>query len=196
MLTQSATEALRSHLERQLREMAEEFIIPIKTNRRVALSLEEKRTGDYERVGSLELEPNSTRRVYLEQVPFPLLLCKQVLKNEDGSEDVLYLVSSDPTLDYDGLTTIYQRRWKVEEYHKSLKSNASLEKSPTKKVRTQTNHVFSSIYAFVKLERLKLATKMNHFVIRSVIYLKAVRASYEELRRMRLADVGLIRALA
>jgi hypothetical protein len=130
-------------------------------------------------------------------VPFPLLLCKQVLKNEDGSEGVLYLVSSDPTLDYDGLSTIYQRRWKVEEYHKSLKSNASLEKkSPTKKVRTQTNHVFSSIYAFVKLERLKLATKMNHFAIRSVIYLKAVRASYEELRRMRLADVGLIRALA
>jgi hypothetical protein len=124
-------------------------------------------------------------------VPFPLLLCKQVLKNEDGSEGVLYLVSSDPTLDYDGLTTIYQRRWKVEEYHKSLEK-----KSPTKKVRTQTNHVFSSIYAFVKLERLKLATKMNHFAIRSVIYLKAVRASYEELRRMRLADVGLIRALA
>jgi hypothetical protein len=158
----------------------------------VALSLEDKKRGDYEQVGSLELEPNTTRRVYLEQVPFPLLLCKQVFKNEDlGSEGVLYLVSSDPTLDYEGLTTNYQRRWKVEEYHKSLKSNASLEKSPTKKVRTQTNHVFSSIYAFVKLERLKLSTKMNHLAIRSVIYLKAVRASYEELRRMRLADIGL-----
>ena len=53
-------------------------------------------------------------------------------------------------------------------------------------------HVFSSIYAFVKLERLKLATtKMNHFAIRSSVYLKAIRASYEELRRMRLPDVGL-----
>jgi len=172
-------------------ELAKEFVMPIKTNRKVALSPEDKKGGDYEQVGSLELEPNTTRQVYLEQVPFPLLLCKQVLKNEDGSEGVLYLVSSDPTLDYDGLTTIYQRRWKVEEYHKSLKSNASLEKSPTKKVRTQTNHVFSSIYAFFKLERLKLATKMNHFAIRSVIYLKALRASYEELQRMRLVDIGL-----
>lgn len=137
------------------------------------------------------IEANTTtRQVYLEQVPFALLLCKQVFINEDGgSEGVLYLVSSDPTLDYEGLTTIYQRRWKVEEYHKSLKSNASLEKSPTKKVRTQTNHVFSSIYAFFKLERLKLATKLNHFAIRSAIYLKAVRASYEELQRMRLADI-------
>ena len=80
----------------------------------------------------------------------------------------------------------------MEEYHKSLKSNASLEKSPTKTVRTQSDHVFSSIYAFVKLERLKLATtKMNHFAIRSSVYLKAIRASYEELRRMRLPDVGL-----
>src|SRR5436305_4473762 len=172
-------------------ELAKEFIMPIKTNRKVALSLEDKKAGDYEQVGSLKLEPNTTRWVYLEQVPFALLLCKQVFKNEDGSEGVLYLVSSDPTLDYRRMTTIYQRRWKVAEYHKSLKSNSSLEKSPTKRVRTQTNHVFSSIYAFVKLERLKLATKMNHFAIRSVIYLKAVRVSYEELRRMRLADVGL-----
>ncbi len=173
-------------------ELKKEFIMPLKTNRKVALSLEDKKGGDYEQVGSLELEPNTTRPVYLEQVPFPLVLCKQVFKNEeDGSEGVLYLVSSDLTLDYDGLTTIYQRRWKVEEYHKSLKSNASLEKSPTKKVRTQANHVFSSIYAFVKLERLKLATSMNHFAIRSVIYLKAIRASYEELQRMWLANVGL-----
>jgi hypothetical protein len=103
----------------------------------------------------------------------------------------VYLVSSDLTLDYDGLTTIYKKRWKVEEYHKSLKSNASLEKSPTKTIRTQTNHVFSSIYAFVKLERVKLATKMNHFAIRSGIYLKALRASYEELKRIQLSGVEL-----
>jgi hypothetical protein len=170
--------------------LKKEFIMPIETNRKVALSLEDKKRGDYEQVGSLELEPNTTRRVYLEQVPFALLLCKQVFKNEDGSEGVLYLVGGDPTLAYEGLTTIYKRRWKVEEYHKSLKSNASLEKSPTKKVRTQNNHVFTSIYAFFELERPKVATKMNHFAIRSGLYLKAVRASYEELQRIRLANVG------
>src|SRR5215204_4352649 len=103
--------------------------MPLKSNRKVALSAEDKRRGVYERVAGLQLEPNSTREVYLEQVEFPLLLVKQIFKNEDGTVGIVYLVSSDVTLDYERLTTIYQRRWKVEEYHKSLKSNASLAKT-------------------------------------------------------------------
>lgn len=126
-------------------DLEKEFIMPLKANRKVALSFEHKKRGDYEQVGSLELEPATVQKVYLEQVEFPLLLVKQVFKNEDGSEGVLYLVSSDVTLGYERLSTIYQRRWKVEEYHKSLKSNASLAKSPTKTVRTQSNHFFASI---------------------------------------------------
>ena len=111
--------------------LEKEFIMPIKTNRKVALSLEHKKRGEYEQVASVELEPGTVAEVYVEQVEFPLLLVKQVFKNEeDGSEGVLYLVSSDVTLDYEQLTTIYKRRWKVEEYHKSLKSNASLEPIP------------------------------------------------------------------
>jgi DDE superfamily endonuclease len=168
--------------------LEKEFIMPLKANRKVALSLEEKKRGEYEQVGSLELEPNTTREIYVEQVEFPLLVVKQVFNNEDGSEGVLYLVSSDATLDYEQLTTIYQKRWKVEEYHKSLKSNASLAKSPTKTIRTQSNHVFASIYAFVKLERMKLATKINHFALRSRMYLKAIQAAFKELQSLRLPD--------
>jgi IS4 transposase len=171
-------------------ELEKEFIMPIKTNRKVALSLERKKRGEYEQVASLELEPGTVREVYVEQVEFPLFLCKRVFKNEDGSEGgVLHLVSSDVTLDYERLTTIYQRRWKVEEYHKSLKVNASLAKSPTKTLRTQSNHVFASIYAFVKLERLKMGTKMNHFALRSRIYLKAVQAAFRELQSLRIPGV-------
>jgi len=172
-------------------ELKKEFIMPLKANRKVALSLEEKKRGEYEQVGSLELEPGTVREVYVEQVEFPLLLVKQVFKNEDGSEGVLYLVSSDVTLDYERLTTIYQRRWKVEEYHKSLKSNAALAKSPTKTIRTQSNHVFAAIYAFVKLERLKLATKTNHFALRSRMYLKAIQAAFKELQSLRLPGAEL-----
>lgn len=170
--------------------LGKEFIMPLKANRKVALSFEHKKRGDYEQVTSLELEPATVRKVYLEQVEFPLLLVKQVFKNEDGSEGVLYLVSSDVTLDHEQLTTIYQKRWKVEEYHKSLKSNASLAKSPTKTIRTQSNHFFASIYAFFKLERMKITTKLNHFALRSRIYLKAIQAAYRELQRMQLPDVG------
>jgi len=39
----------------------------------------------------------------------------------------------------------YKKRWKVEVFHKSLKSNASLAKSPTRTLRTQSNHVFMAI---------------------------------------------------
>lgn len=169
-------------------ELKKEFIMPIKTNRKVALSLEHKKRGEYEQVASLELEPGVVREVYVEQAEFPLLLVKRVFKNEDGTEGLLYLVSSDVTLDHERLTTIYKSRWKVEEYHKSLKVNASLAKSPTKTIRTQSNHVFASIYAFVKLERLKVTTKMNHFALRSRMYLKAVQAAFQELRTLRLSD--------
>ena len=169
------------------KELKKEFIMAIK----MALSLERKKRGEYEQVASAELEPGTVREAYVEQAEFPLLLVKQVFKNEDGTEGVLYLVSSDVTLDYERLTTIYQRRWKVEEYHKSLKSNASLAKSPTKTIRTRSNHVFASIYAFVKLERLKIATKLNHFALRSRMYLKAVRAAFKELQSLRLSGAEL-----
>ncbi len=177
-------------------ELEKEFIMPLKSNRKVALSLEDKQRGLYERVGSVEPEPNTViEKVYVEQVGFgadfvALLLCKQVFKNEDGSEGVLYLVSSDLTLDYERMTTIYQRRWKVEEYHKSLGSNASLAKSPTKTIRTQSNHVFASIWAFVKLERMKLITGMNHFALRSRLCVKAVQAAFRELQDLRLPQVS------
>lgn len=176
------------HVKQNLKK---EFIMPIKTNRKVALSLEHKKRGEYEQVASVELEPGTVREVYVEQVEFPLLLVKRVFKNEDGTQGVLYLVSSDVTLSYEQLSTIYQRRWKVEEYHKSLKSNASLAKSPTKTIRTQSNHVFASMYAFVKLERLKMSTKMNHFALRSRMYLKAVRAAFGELQNLRVPGAEL-----
>jgi DDE superfamily endonuclease len=171
-------------------DLGKEFIMPVKTNRKVALSLEDKKRGVYEQVGSMELEPDTVAKVYLEQVEFPLLLLKRVFKNEDGGEGVLYLLTSDLTLDYEGMSTIYQRGWKVEEYHKSLKVNASLAKSPTKTVRTQSNHVFTSIYAFFKLERMKIAQKMNHFALRSRLCVKAVQAAFKELQSLQLLGDG------
>ncbi len=45
-------------------DLEKEFIMPLKANRKVALSLEEKKWGEYEQVGSLELlEPGTVREV-------------------------------------------------------------------------------------------------------------------------------------
>ncbi len=84
-------------------DLKKEFIMPLKANRKVALSLEEKKRGEYEQVACVELLQPGTmlREIYVEQVEFPLLLVKQVFKNEDGTEGVLYPVSSDATLGYE-----------------------------------------------------------------------------------------------
>jgi len=107
----------------------------------------------------LELPEDTTQTIYLEGVPFPLVLVCQVFTNEDGSTGVRYLVTSDLTLDADQITTIYQKRWKVEEYHRSLKQNASLAKSPTRTETTQTNHVAAALWSFVKIDRTAKTTR-------------------------------------
>jgi len=120
--------------------------------------------------------------IYLEGVESPLLRLKQVFKNEDGATGILYLVTSDITLSGDNMAPLYQKRWIVEAYHKSLKQNASPEKSPTQTVATRTNHLFASPCGFVKLELLKDTTKLNHFALKSKLYLHALQSAYATLR--------------
>jgi hypothetical protein len=167
-------------------ELKHDFIMPLKTNRKVALSLEDKKNGQYVRVDALVLEAGTVTTIYLEGVDFPLLLVKQVFVNGDDSTGTLYLVTSDLELTYTGITTIYSKRWNVEPYHKSLKQNASLSKSPTKTVTTQSNHVFASVCAYIKLELLKMTTKVNHFALKSKLYLQALRTAFDALDEMQL----------
>ena len=166
-------------------EIKKDFIMPIKTNRKIALNKKDKLNGKYVTVSELELKKDQMQNIYLEGVRFPLLLIKQVFKNDDGTEGVLYLVSSNLTLTYEQIIAIYHKRWKVEEYHKSLKQHVCLCKSPTKRVRTQSNHIFASIYAFIKLEFMSLQAKVNQTALRSKIYIQANRAAFRELENMK-----------
>lgn len=161
-----------------------DFIMPLKANRKIALSLADKLAGKYLRVDALVLEPNTVQEIYLEGVAFPLLFTKHVFVNEDQSTGVQYLVTSDLTLTADGIATLYRTRWHVEPYHKSLKQNASLAKSPTHTVRTQTNHFFAALCAYVKLELLKVTTKHNHFALRMKLYLSANQVAFDALRQL------------
>ena len=137
-------------------------------------------------VGRLELKEGITYKIFLEGVRFPSRSQSgQIFKNDDSSQGVLYLVSSYLTLTYDNIVTIYQKRWKLEEYHKSLKQHACLCKSPTKRVRTQSNHIFAAIYAFFKLEFLSIKAKVNQASLRSKIYISANRAAFEELENLK-----------
>jgi len=161
-----------------------DVICPIKQNRKIALSLEEKINGQYKAVSTLETKPDTELEIYLEAVDFPLTLIKQVFTNEDGSIGILYLIASDKTLTFDQITTIYQKRWNVECYHKSLKQNVSLAKSPTHTEKTQTNHFFAALCGYIKLEMLKVETKTNHFALKTKLYVNALQSAFQTLREL------------
>lgn len=166
------------------REMKREFISPLKRNRKVALSEEDRRAGRWQRVETLEMEEDTELEIYLEGVDFPVMLIKQVFMNEDGGEGILYLISSDTTISAERIKTIYQRRWNVEYYHKSLKQNVSLSKSPTQTERTQTNHFFAALCGYIKLEMLRVKTKTNHFALKTKLYINALQSASETLQQM------------
>src|SRR5436190_339309 len=164
-------------------DLDKDFIMPLKANRKVALTEQAKRDGRWVRLDQLTLEANTCLEIYLESVDFPLLLVKQVFANEDGSTGIQYLVSSDTSLSADQITTIYRKRWNVEPYHKSLKQNAALEKSPTQTVTTQSNHLFAALCAYIKLEWLRKATKLNHFALKTKLYIAALQSAFVTLRQ-------------
>jgi hypothetical protein len=161
------------------------FIFALKSNRLFADSIEDKLNGRFQAVESLKWEEGQVLTGYLKGMDMPVRLTRQIFINEDDSTGILYLVTSDPTLKYIDITTIYQKRWKVEEYHKSIKSNLGLAKSPTKTVTTQANHFFVASYAYVRLERLAKSTNLNQFALKAKLYVKALQASMGELERLR-----------
>jgi hypothetical protein len=164
-------------------ELHVNFVMALKANRKVALSLEDKKANNYISIELLQLG-QQTVEVWLEELNFPLLLVKQVFKNEDDTVGELYLACSDLSLSYERITTIYKRRWGVEEYHKSVKSNVGFAKSPTHTIKTQSNHFILSILAYAKLEWLKERNNMNHFAMKTKIYQAALKAAYNELKKL------------
>jgi hypothetical protein len=166
-------------------DLKKNFIMALKSNRKIALSEDDKSKGKYQRIDQLAVPEGSTQIIYLESVPFPLHLVRQVFTNEDGSTGVRYLVTNDLTLDADRIISIYQKRWNVEEYHRSLKQNASLAKSPTRTETTQTNHFVASLWSFVKIELLKVQTNKNHYQLKAQLYLSALRHAFDELQNLR-----------
>jgi hypothetical protein len=164
-------------MEYIVEEYGRDFIMALKDNRRVALSKEDKEAGKYVNIKSA-LSEECVRSVWVEQLDFPLLIVKQVFKEEDGVSGTLYLACSDLSLSYEQITTIYKRRWKVEEYHKSIKSNTAFPKSPTRRVVTQKSHFIASILAYSKMERLKIRCGANHFTLKSKMMINSTKSAW------------------
>ena len=161
------------------------FIAALKDNRLIALSEEDRKMRRFVRVDELDFPEQTAVRGWLKGYAKAVLVVRQVFKNKDGSTGILHLVCSDLTCDYDVITTTYKKRWQVEVFHKSLKSNANLAKSPTRTVRTQSNHVFMAIYATFKLECLSITNKLNPFALCRKLLINASRIAYAQLQLFR-----------
>jgi len=164
-----------------------EFISALKSNRKFASTLEDKRQGRFQRVDELNLSDYQSIRGYLRGYDKEVLIVRRVFTNKDGSMGMLNLVCSDINLDGNSIATIYEKRWKVEEFYKSLKSNVALAKSPTKRVRTQSNHIFLALLSFFKLECLKMKHHLNHFALRTKLLIRANQIAFMELQKLKSA---------
>lgn len=168
------------------KELKKKFVMSLKSNRTVALSLEDQKAGNYVGIESMELK--DATEIYLEGVDFPLLICKKILKDQEDKEVAIYLITNDLSLNSDKMLELYRKRWNIETFYKSMKSNCSYSKSPTHTVRTQANHFFCSVYAVFKYEMIRINTNLNHFALKSKIYLKAMKAAMAQLAEFKKLD--------
>jgi hypothetical protein len=167
----------------------------LKSNIEVALSKEDRAQGKFIKISQVKLNPGDLKEVYIRSVTAPVLICKDIFINEDHSEVALYLLCSDLRKSYQPacpvgrfIISTYQERWGIEDYHKSLKNNTSLQKSPTRTVQTQKTHFFASLCAYIKLERLKINEKLNHFALKNRLYIKAIQTAFQELQRLKIKN--------
>jgi len=164
-------------------KMKKHFILALKSNRLVALSKEDKLQGRFVRIDSLDWS-GSPICGWIKGMDFPIILHRQIFKNKDGSEGILYLISNDIELDKESIETIYQKRWKVEVFHKNIKSNTGLAKSPAKKEKTQSNHIFMSLLATAKLEGLSIKKSLTTFGLKTKLYIKAQKEALKAWQLM------------
>lgn len=161
------------------KEMEKDFIIAYKSTTHLFLSKEDIKTGKNIDVESLK--DKEAILVYIKGSEIELKLSKHILKDQNDKEVELYLITSDLTLESENIIKLYKKRWKIEEFFKSMKSNCSYSKSPTGTVKTQINHFFCSVYSVYKLEIMKIRSKLNHFALKSKIYMLGLKKAFEGL---------------
>jgi hypothetical protein len=161
--------------------MGKHYLGAVKSTLEVALSSTDRANGKFSKISEAKLNVGTLLKVYIRSVKQPVIVCRDLFINKDGSEGELLLLSTDKKQTFQQIITTYQIRWEVEDYHKSLKNNASLEASPARTIQTQAMHLFASVCAFIKLEELKIKEHLNHFALKGRLYLKALKAAFEEL---------------
>jgi hypothetical protein len=51
-------------------------------------------------------------------------------------------------------------------------------------VHVSTNHLVAALWAFVKIELLKVQTNKNHYQLKSLLYFSALQQAFQELKKL------------
>jgi hypothetical protein len=162
-------------------QLSKKFIFAMPSNRLAAKTLKDKRKGEFQQIGEMNIPKDLSTKIYISGLSFPVRLIKCVFKNKDGSKVEMFLVTNDSESEASKIQELYRRRWGIEEYHKSLKQNCSISKSPARRVRSQINHIFLSLFSYLKLEELKARCKkkVNHFRFKAMLYAEQLKVAME-----------------
>jgi transposase len=158
------------------------FIMALKTNRSAAVSKKEAENGSFVPLPDIMLGKRAVK-LYFIGLDFPVRVVKQVFKHGDGSSGTLYLATSDLELNYEQIFSLYKRRWKIEEYHKCLKTNCSLGKCQASSHSAQRSHFYLAALAYLLLEKAKLKEDKNHFALMKQLNILTVKYGIKQVRK-------------
>lgn len=91
-------------------EVKKNFVMTVKTNRKIAIGCNNKRQGRYVRTGKTGFRTDTPVEIFPENADFPMLLVRQVFADKDGSTGILYLITSDTGMTYGQITAICRKR--------------------------------------------------------------------------------------
>ena len=159
-----------------------DFITVLKSNRLAAHSEKDAQKGNFKPIEKLKLGKRAVK-LYLKGLDFPVLVVKKTFKHGRKSSGTLYLATSDLQLGYEDIFSLYKRRWKVEEYHKSLKSNCSLEKCQASSHTAQKSHFYCAALAYLLLEKTKAKEDKNHFALKKELTILQVKYGMKAIKK-------------
>ena len=162
-------------------KLQKKFIFAIKSNRLIKLGGTQDKA--YECINKADIEPDRAYQVELKGISIPLILIKKVFTNGDsGKLCVGYYISNDLGLTSESLYNFYQKRWKVEEYHRFIKQNVSIGSSPCRTERAVSNHIGLSLMAYVDYIKLSNSTNKSIHSLKYEILIKSNFAAFDQLR--------------
>lgn len=159
-----------------------DFIMAVKSNRLAARSEKDAKKGSFKPLEKLKLGKRAVK-LYLKGLDFPVVVVKKTFKHGRKSSGTLYRATSDLELGYEDIFTLYKRRWKIEEYHKSLKSNCSLEKCQASSHTAQKSHFYCAALAYLMLEKTKAKEDKNHFALKKELTILQVKYGMRAIKK-------------